>query len=317
MPDPARHVDMWWGTGPGGTGHNPGPQVPWGAIFPGPATFNPDTDFSGYHPDFPTRGFTQERLVGFYGPTAYGYPLITPSVGVQTAVEDRASERAEEHAEVGYYRMKRAKDGITTEITSDHYTAIYRFTFRKSRRSTVCLDLSYTQDGDAREKYPGETKSGVDDAEIQLDRAHASMSGFMKNGRGGAPVYFHARFSKKPVGVGVWHGGDVMEGTPFLELQKGERGGGYVTFDTRDGEPVLMSIALSYRNPDAAAEFIREEIPDFDFEGTREKCRAAWNRALSRVTVEAPEAMAQERTFFYTTLYRDLQSPRDRTADCP
>ncbi|MCA9257881.1 MAG: glycoside hydrolase family 92 protein, partial [Planctomycetales bacterium] len=52
----------------------------------------------------------------------------------------------------------------------------------------------------------------------------------------------------------------------------------------------------------------RRELPDWDFEEAKQRGREAWQRELGRVEIEG--ATAEQKSTFYTALYRVLQFPR-------
>ncbi len=320
--DPAAYVEPMWGT-QGVAGHNPGVQRPWGAIFPGPESFNPRSS-AGYAPESPLRGFAQMRLVGFYGPSAYGYPLITPTVGVQPRIKDRESGKTGEVAEVGYYAVTASKFGIRTEVTAAHDTAFYRFAFPKTEDGVVSLDLIYHQNPDSGLEDPDapDAKRGPEPgtASITLDPKAGTMSGRVR------AFHFFAKFSQPATAAGTWQGGEVSEGQTTLDLspengRKPVRGGGFLRFDTKGGAPVGMALALSYRSVEAAREMVERDMAAGDFDKTRAACRAAWNDVLSRVEITLPDPPTPEleeaRRRFYTTLYNTQKAPRDRTTDSP
>ena len=58
---------------------------------------------------------------------------------------------------------------------------------------------------------------------------------------------------------------------------------------------------------------LEREIPKWTFEQVRSKARSVWNDALGRVSITG--GTEQQRTIFYTALYRSLGRMTDITED--
>ncbi|MCC7499776.1 MAG: GH92 family glycosyl hydrolase [Bryobacterales bacterium] len=100
-------------------------------------------------------------------------------------------------------------------------------------------------------------------------------------------LYFHAEFSRPYATSGqkpnaVWAAG----------------------FDTRALE---IKIGFSYISPEQARRNIAREIPDWDFARVKAEARAVWNRELGKIEISG--GTEQQRTIFYTGLYRSVGRP--------
>ena len=72
-----------------------------------------------------------------------------------------------------------------------------------------------------------------------------------------------------------------------------------------------MRAAISYISTDQARRNLRREIPAWDFESMKARARSVWSAALNRIQVRG--GTEDERTIFYTALYRSLARMVDIT----
>jgi len=82
--------------------------------------------------------------------------------------------------------------------------------------------------------------------------------------------------------------------------------GAYAEF--KAGETVEVRVGTSFVSIEQARQNLKTEIPDWDFDRTRQQLRAKWNEKLNRVQVEG--ATEQEKTRLYTAVYHSLLYPR-------
>src|SRR6185437_2413768 len=78
---------------------------------------------------------------------------------------------------------------------------------------------------------------------------------------------------------------------------------------------VLAKVGISFISTDQAKADIAEEIPAWNFDTTRTKATAAWDKALS--VIELRGATGEQRTKVYTALYHTMLMPSDRTGENP
>lgn len=291
-----------------------GPQVPFGSINPSPDS--PQGSHDGYAPGQPIRGFSQLHATGT-GWGKYGQILISPQTGLAVAERDHESPASDEVARAGYYAVTLARYGIRTEIAPAHYSAIYRFTFARSDDATIAIDVSHSIPIDIAPEIGGVVHSGGVDIDGN-DPAHVTGESTHEGGFGAGryTVYFALRFDRAPASFGTWRGADVHEHGRSESLRaKNERVGAFVRFRAADARVVRLKIGVSLVSVARAEELVAREIPGWDFDAVRGAAENAWDRALGRVCVEggAPD----DRTLFYTALYRSMLMPRDRTLDRP
>src|SRR6185369_4455632 len=76
---------------------------------------------------------------------------------------------------------------------------------------------------------------------------------------------------------------------------------------------VGIRIGISNISQDQARQNLQREIPEWDFDRARSQARATWNQALSKIKVKG--GTEDQRTIFYTSLYRVLTSVSDVVED--
>lgn len=81
-----------------------------------------------------------------------------------------------------------------------------------------------------------------------------------------------------------------------------------VRFKTRLIYPLKMRIGTSFISHEQAELNLRNEMPDWVFNGARDRAKQAWAKELSRVEIQG--ASDAQQSTFYTALYRALQFPR-------
>ncbi|MBW4716515.1 GH92 family glycosyl hydrolase [Saccharothrix sp. SC076] len=335
--DPARWVNPFVGTQPGGPDHGtgggagntfPGADVPFGMV-----QWSPDTvtrQHGGYHyPDNRIKGFSLTHLSGA-GCSTYQDIPITPFAGEVTTSPAADPNRyvstfshANETAAPGHYGVT-LDSGTRVDLTVTQRTGVGRFAYPGGSTSTLLVNTSGSI-------------AGADDAEITIGAD--SISGWATSGRFcGADhryrVYFHARFDQAFASVGTWKNGAVTPGKTTerggsprrgdlgdarktLAAQHEERtagaldttvagpgSGGWVTFDNPD---VTMHVGLSFVSVDGAKRNLEAESAGKSFDDVRTAARAAWNDRLNQVEVTG--GTDARRTAFYTALYHSLLQP--------
>jgi predicted alpha-1,2-mannosidase len=300
---PYESVDPFIGTG--GFGHTyPGASLPFGMV-----QLSPDTrtsgweNCSGYHASNPTIiGFSHTHLSGT-GAMDLGDILFAPTTGdLQLTAGDEAAPASgyrsayrhdTESAAPGYYSVLLDDHGIRAELTATERAGFHRYTFPRSGRSHVIIDLQHGL-GDR-----------VRTAEVRVT-GNAEISGFRRSSGWAADhtVYFVARFSKpfEDCGTAV---DDVPN--PWDRRARGKNVKGFVTFPTEDGEQVLVKIGISAVSIAGARKNLEAEIPGWDFDGVRARAATVWSEALASIRVDS--ASDEAKTVFYTALYHSMLCP--------
>lgn len=294
-----------------------GPQLPFASINPSPNTQLGGNN--GYHPDNKIRGFSQLHVTGTGGAGKYGQFLISPQIGLNIAKDGHDSEKEEEVAELGYYRVRLSKYDILTEFTPTEKATIYSFTFPKSDSSYLAVDLGHNIPGDLAINNGclrgGYTENGV--VKIDVENNRITGGGTYWGGWSAEPfsVYFCMELSKPIQQYGTWID-DTLKNDNKEEIitQKKQRIGAFVGYQTEEDEQVYAKIAISFVSTEKAAEYLENEIQGWDFEKVLKTSKDKWNDKLNRIKVEGDES---KKRIFYTSLYRSMNMPRDRSGDNP
>jgi putative alpha-1,2-mannosidase len=328
--DFTRWVNPFIGTG--GHGHTfPGATMPFGMVQLSPDTRIDNWDgSSGYHySDDIIYGFSHTHLSGTGIPDGCDI-LFMPTVGEpqffakggDKSVNGYASRfsHAGENAEPGYYSVKLDDDGILAEMTSTKRVGFHRYTFPKSDKANLILDLKWrdrmldsllnvreteTAIG-SRYGEPGEKDKVVHFAREGTTRVEGfrRSSSWAKN----QTVYFVAEFSQPFVA------GEAGNGLEFTSFRSGAGGrtstnGGLLSlqFQSAPEKPLLLKVAISFVSIENARKNLAAELPGWDFEKVRADAKAAWNKELSRIEVSG--GTPDQTTNFYTALYHTMIQP--------
>ncbi len=289
-----QHVDPFIGTG--GHGHTfPGPTVPFGMVQLSPDTRLTGWDgCSGYHySDNRIYGFSHTHLSGT-GCSDYGDILLMPTVGkVQLKNKQYSStfKKENEKASAGYYSVFLDKPKVKVELTSTNRTGLHKYTFPQSTSANIILDLTH--------------RDRVKQGEINIT-GNNEISG-MRVSHAWAEnqiLYFVIQFSKPFTRSGI------AKANVANESSKHDTGSllkAFVSFETTEGEVIYARVGISAVSMDGARKNLEAEQNDFDFEKTKRKAEAVWNKELSKIEVEGTDEHAKRA--FYTALYHCMIAP--------
>lgn len=286
-----------------------GPQLPFGAINPGPQT--PNGHHDGYSPDENIRGFGQLHVSGT-GWGKYGQIFLSPQIGFEIDEEAHDSPKTQEKKSPYEYGVTLTRYGIRTEVAPARHSAIYRFIFPESKQSNIVLDLSHHITKDIATIIGGEFSAGT----ISIDTVAMKVSGYGEYfggfGDGKYPVYFSAELSEKPARFGTWKNGIVKQGNTKETLTAlNDRMGVFFNYQTKQNQEIYVKVGISMKSVENAQYWLDKEIPDFNYKIIKEKAKEEWEDQLSKIEVEG--VSKQEKTIFYTALYHAMLMPRNRT----
>jgi predicted alpha-1,2-mannosidase len=290
----------------------PAATLPWGLCKAGPDTRADNGAPSVFHcggylyQDPYIYGFTHNRLEGT-GVPDYGNIAVMPFAAVANGITQRAGHQstyshATERAEPGYYAVTLDQPKVRVEIAATTRCAHHRYTFlAPAPGQGVLIDF-------ATAIAKGQTGAG------SVHVADAKFGGRVRNvgefsGRyGGFDVHVAGRFRHVGAGGGVWHDGQLQPGaTTASTAAQPSTLGLWQVVDLAQGPTVEVQLCLSYVDEAGAQAALAQELPAWDFDGTRQAGLMTWQKALSVVEVQAPTAA--ERTLFYSSLYRTMQLP--------
>jgi len=282
----------------------PGASLPQSATEAAPVNINADLSFPTGVPV--AYDYRRPAMVGFTGGGstygARGAPMVMPVVGDWTVPPDYATsyyDKATEKASPGYYAVDLATFHTKVELTASQWTSLMRFTFPESHRSNVVINLR--RDGG--------------DVEVVNDHTIRGVATAGRRDHDADGPYFVAEFSRPFASFGTFHANlsDKGEGLGGEDVQAGRRNvsgsyaGGYVTFDTKAGDQVVVRIAHGH-SAEEADQRLHAQDSDTDFDRVHASARAAWAKLFDRVEVSG--GTPKQRTLFYSTLYHSFASPR-------
>ena len=275
-----------------------GPALPHHDANLGP--INKDlTEAAGNHGIIWPYNHQRRTMLGFSGPQP-GLTIM-PLVGDWTVPPDRTYasvyDKNSEKASPGFYTVYFPDHKIKVELTTTEHTGFYRFTFPKTDRGTVLLDL------------------GAGDGSVEIVGDHTLRGQGGRGRRGGR--CFVAEFSKPFKSFGTFRQNlPVLEGgrvrrddvtNPDSRSESGSYAGGFLNFSTTEGETILVKIAGG-RTFEEAQQRLGTENPGWDFDGVKKSAEAAWSEKLNSIEIKG--GTEHDRKFFYSALYHSFTSPR-------
>lgn len=309
---PIDYVDPFIGTeGDGNT--FPGVSLPFGFVQVSPDTAETKYSAGGYRHSKPINAFSQQHISGMGGPL-YGHVSIFPMSGtLDEPSEITSTGKSDEVASPGYYSVRLKPWDIKVELTATRHAGVHRHTFAGKADSRVLVDAGHVLFGTGSNWGSAKPIGG----EVKVDPATREVHGFMtyRGARSALPtwkVFFVARFDKPFAAFGTWDDRAVL--ADASRQVAGNEIGAYLKFDAKAGDQVTSKIAVSYRSLDQARGYLNE-VRGFDFDGTVKAARAEWSKVLNRVVVEG--GTADQRTQFYSALYRVHLTPNDWTGEAP
>lgn len=276
----------------------PGASMPHGIDI---SPVNKDISLSYPHGNLYAYIYPRRTMLGFS--TMVDDMLVMPLVGDWTTPPDRiryasSYSKESEKSEPGQYSVYFPDHKITVDLTATALTGMFRFTFPKTDRATILLDLG-----------PLPTSS----IEVVGDRALRGMS---SDGKCcfifelSKPIESFGTFRRIPSAPGMtgygWSllGADVV--TPGNRSEKGSFAGCYLNYRTNEGEVIQAKIA-SGSTYEQAQRSMQQENPLWDFELTRKSTVEAWSTVLQKIEVKG--GTEKQRRIFYSCLYHAFASP--------
>jgi predicted alpha-1,2-mannosidase len=226
----------------------------------------------------------------------YGFPAggmsLMPMTGTAETDPSKYASMYDHDIEVAtpyYYAAILEKYDIKVEYTASSHAAYYRFTFPAGKAAHILFNLPQSAKIDS-------TNNTV-------------LSGGGGGGRGRSG-YFYAELSKP-----ISSSRTLTSAQPARGNARGGAGGQAILADFSSGKErqVEMRVGISSISLDQARQNLQREIQSWDFDKTKAQARKTWNDALS--TIEVKGGTEDQRTIFYTSLYRVLTSVSDITED--
>lgn len=298
-----KYVDPFIGTG--GHGHVfVGADVPFGAVQLGIRNISTGWDWcSGYHySDTTVTGISHTHLSGT-GIGDLGDISVMPVTGDVKLTEGKAGDEKsgytslyshqDEVAKPGYYSVMLKRYSIKAELTASKRVGFHKYTFPAGQQPKIILNLKQGIGWDA----PMET--------FIRQENDTTISGYRysKGWAADQRIYFTAVFSKPVKSFSVSDSTSLKDGKEL----KGRGVLGVATFDSKDGSPVSLKVAISPVSVENAKLNMKAEIPGWNFEAQVAKADAEWNKELSRVVIKSADP--KQMKIFYTALYHTMIAP--------
>ncbi|MCG6186941.1 GH92 family glycosyl hydrolase [Maribellus maritimus] len=291
----------------GGSEHNaqvqPSVTVPFGMTNWSAQTNNVETKCMSayYYKDSIITGFRGSHWLSGSCTQEYGSCAIMPVFGDLVCNPDKrgsAYSHDNETATPYCYKVSLADYHISAEMTATTRCGLLRFTFGNEGPAHLVINPN-SDEGE------GFVKVNADNNEIVgYNPVHRIYQGWGKHA--GFSGYFVMQVEKVPVSYGVYSGDDIHQKQLIIENLPNL--GAYFSFDVKKGEVLRVKIGTSFVSVEEARNNLNEEIPDFDFEKTKESLKKTWNDLLSRVAVQGDDH--DDKVKFYTALYHCFQQPR-------
>ena len=304
---PVDHVNPFLGTD--FFGHTfPGASLPYAMVHVSPDVHNQGWTYcAGYiYSESSIMGFSHTHWSGV-GMVNGGEVLLIPTTGLKLQTTPGSLENpdegyrsrfdhADEVASPGYYSVLLKDYNVKAELTSTQRAGFHRYTFPKTENARIILDLGH---------QIGINTSG-ELSELTILNNNR-IEGVKSAGLG--KVYFVAEFSKPFRYYGTFDndlktpesGGSLW---PYKNGESGKNIGAFVTFRTKEKEQILVKVGISYTSIEGARKNLNAEIPDWDYDGIRNKASEIWNKELSRVKIDG--ATDDQKEIFYTAMYHSL-----------
>ena len=287
----------------------PGAQIPFGGI-----QISPDTDehfydcASGYKWNRQSiQGFSLTHLSGT-GIPDLGDFLFMPGTGdikLDPGTDEKPDEgyrsrfsHDEEKATPGYYGVMLKDYGVKAEMTSAVRSGIFRFTYPKSDKSFILIDLNHTL----------WQKCVWSNIRVENDSV---VTGY-KLVKGWGPerhIYFRAVFSKPLKNFMIYQDQKpVIYNTSRFRSNREAWGPNLMftaTFATNDSEVVTVKTSISAISTDGAALNMRE-LDGMTFDSVKALAEQKWEKELSTYTIKGTQ---EQKETFYTSAYHAALCP--------
>ncbi len=287
-----------------------GACLPHGFVKLGPDTKH-NSGAAGYKKNKDIEGFSHMHISGMGGPM-YGNIQLMPTTGTIDPL-NHYSDKGEEIAETGYYKVALKKFNTVAELTTTAHAGFHRYSFPKNESSHILVDVGATLYGIAQNWGSSQPVGG----EVHIDPVKKVVYGFntFKGGRSTTKpwnVYFYAIFDTKFDSFGTWADSVIHDGISDIT---GNEIGAYLNFNTAQSEQVMVKVGISKISIQKAKENLSWEIPDWDFENIKILANASWEKELKKIEVKG---MSEKNSrIFYTALYHALFAPADWTGENP
>lgn len=289
--------------GTGGHGHTfPGTTFPFGACQLSPDTRLQGWDgCGGYHfSDSVIYGFSHTHLSGT-GCSDYGDILLMP-VTKEMALDNYQYASPYSHktekANPGYYEVFLEAPKVKVELTSVLHGGIHKYTFPVKSEKYVVLDLKH------RDEVLDSKMEKVDEYTL---RGYRFSKAWAQNQK----VFFEIKFNK-PIAEIRYDAPKKGSNTTAIALEKSLHALiKFAAVPQDENIPFMVKVSISGVDEEGAANNLKTEMPDWNFEKYKSNADIAWENQLAKIKFDIDESTKgiQEAEKFYTSLYHCMIHP--------
>lgn len=198
----------------------------------------------------------------------------------------------------GYHKVYLEDPGITAELTATSRVGMHRYTFSETPEANILFDLGASL-GPTKMLYAYARKTGENEIE-----GYSEMAPTFRRKKPFI-VHFVAQFSKPFDDFAGWEKRDSGQTAvlvkPEENIVNGEGSGVNVSYkNLKEGEQILVKIALSYVSAQGARLNLETELPGWDFDQVADDAKVAWSNYLERIEVEG--GTTEQKVKLYTDL---------------
>jgi len=289
----------------------PGAVVPFGFVQLSPDTDDSPTDpCSGYdYADNKIVGFSHTHLSGtgvadlfdFLFMPFRGEPKWNPNNENEKMGYSSEFDHKNETASPGYYSVFLEDPKIKVELSATEHCGMHQYTSENAESFSLMIDLNHSLD----KKRPY-WSCQIIDAQIRIIDDHTiegyrSITGWANLRK----VYFRAEFSK-PFSKSTIKAGSRIYTNEKIANNKDLKL--ILSFDEDNKEPLTSRVGLSSVSYEGAANNLKAEIQDFDFDKVKNNAKNQWNKELSVIDIDGTE---EQKVIFYTSLYHTFIHPNN------
>lgn len=272
--------------------------VPFGMVSLSPDTKHGELWDSGYL-------YNDEYILNFshiHNAQTAGIPImpVTGSCKGNLGLEANKSRfsHQKEIVKPGYHKIYLEDFMVTAELSATCRVGIHRYTFPKTDEANILFDLGATM-GPTKMSYAYARQTGENEIE-----GYSVMAPTFRRKKPFI-VHFVAQFNKPFEKFGGWEKNGEEQTAKLVEPKGriicGEGSGAFVSYNNlKEGEQVLVKVAVSFVSTQNARLNMETEIPHWDFEKIVSEATRSWNDYLGRIEVEG--GTHEQRVKFYTDL---------------
>jgi predicted alpha-1,2-mannosidase len=230
----------------------------------------------------------------------YGSFTIMPITGrLRTLTSEIAApfSHRDEVTRPDYYSVILPRYHLKTEITATARCGIMQFTLNQDDSLYVLI-------------MPNSDKAK---GFIRINRVTNEIEGYNPAYRiyqgAGKPAGFSGYFAvsiQKRITIGGTFSNGVIYTADSIRERKDI--GAYIGFKLKKGETLMLRIGTSFNSIAGARKNMKAEIPEWDFNKTRQQTAQKWEHTLQKIQVT--DDNEKNKHIFYTALYHAMQMPR-------